>query len=492
MNQPLKKYVDVQWTAELDALIGTVPDRVVAERYGIAPRSVHQRRRKLQIKSKAVSRTAAPRWTKKIDKLMGTMHDTDLAKQIGTTKYHVRSRREELGILPYVAPPLPPSEMAPRKKLVLTQTQQRKLGTVPDTQLADQWGCTAGTVTRLRNQLGIAPFIEAKETEWTTGMLNLLGEIPDGTLAREYEVCPVAVKIKRIELGILPYGKKQMDPEPELPAHVIPLIGKMTDKQIADKFKVNRVRIRVYRALHKIPLADYSNPTHHDWTKDEESVLGTKSDGDVARQLNIPPMQVRHRRVVLGIPPFDRKEKVCWSAARVEQLGKMPDQYLARQWGYPQADVRSKRESLGIPPCRHKERPWTKAEIAKLGTMLDTELARELRISQTGVAKKREELGIPPFRSGGPYAWKAKELKRLGQIPDDELAMELGLSYQFVAAKRVELGISARRRSDLRWTKEVIKKMGVISDAQLAAELGCSTGLVKQKRQQLNIPPFTR
>ncbi|XZE22038.1 hypothetical protein SH449x_001954 [Pirellulaceae bacterium SH449] len=62
MNQPLKKYVDVDWTAEIDALIGTVPDRVVAERYGIAIRSVHTRRRNLKVESKVGKRTDAPRF----------------------------------------------------------------------------------------------------------------------------------------------------------------------------------------------------------------------------------------------------------------------------------------------------------------------------------------------------------------------------------------------------------------------------------------------
>jgi hypothetical protein len=97
-------------------------------------------------------------------------------------------------------------------------------------------------------------------------MLDLLGEVPDGTLAREYEISPASVKIKRIEMGILPFGKMHMDPEPELPRRVIPLIGKVPDKCLSDQFNVARLKIRIYRALHKIPLADFKQPTLHDWT----------------------------------------------------------------------------------------------------------------------------------------------------------------------------------------------------------------------------------
>jgi len=413
MDQSLKKYADVAWTDEIDALIGTVPDRVVSERFGIATRSVHSRRRRLQKKSEVLSRTAAPRWTKKLDKLIGTMHDTELADQLGTTRYHVRARRIELAIPPFELAPAPQSETPKNAKLVLTDARKRKLGTVSDAVLAKRWGVSNGTVTRLRNSLGIAPLVENKETQWTTGMLNLLGEIPDGTLAREYEIAPMGVKIKRIEMGILPFGKKHMDPEPELPNQVVRLIGKIPDKHISDQFKVARSKIRIYRALHKIPQAEYEHPSTHEWTDTDDALLGTMSDGNVARQLNIPAGQVHYRRIALGIAPFDRQAVARWTAARVEQLGKKPDHLLAREWGYPQPAVREKRQSLGIEPCRQNTRAWTQEEIAALGTVPDTVLARQLGLSQSAVAAKRKGLKIRPFKKAGPYGWQQKDLKRL-------------------------------------------------------------------------------
>jgi hypothetical protein len=431
---------------------------------------------------------ASVEWTAEMDALLGTSFDTEVAKRIGTSKYHVRARRIELGISPFKLAPKPKSESPRKPKLVLTEAQKRKLGKVPDALLASRWGVSGGTVTRLRNSLGIAPFVENKEIEWTTGMLNLLGEISDRALAREYEMAQLGVKIKRIEMGILPFGKKHMDPEPELPRQVVRLIGKIPDKQISDKFKASRANIRIYRALHKIPPADYEPPSNHEWTSEDDALLGTISDGIVARRLKITTWQVHYRRIALGIAPFDRQVKVRWTAARVEQLGKKPDHLLAREWGYPQPTVREKREALGIAPCRLNARAWTKEEVAALGTVPDTVLARQLGLSQSAVAAKRRGLNIRPFKEAGPYDWKPQDLARLGKVPDQDLASELGLSLSFVAQKRKDLGIPVLRRSELRWTDDMIKKMGVVSDAKIAAELGCSVGLVQQKRNQLGIP----
>jgi hypothetical protein len=101
VNHELKRYSDVEWTKDIDALIGTVPDRVVSERYGIAVRSVRKRRQHLKKKSKDLPHTDPPRWTNKLDKRLGTMRDSELAKQIVTTSYHVRTRRYELDIPPF-------------------------------------------------------------------------------------------------------------------------------------------------------------------------------------------------------------------------------------------------------------------------------------------------------------------------------------------------------------------------------------------------------
>ncbi len=485
----LRSYSQVVWTAEIDKAIGTDSDSAIGLRFGISPRAVRTRRKNL---GRTYETSSDPiKWTKTKVRLLGTMPDTELASKLDVKVYWIRQKRAELGIAAHVIPDLPESSSAKEKTLV-TPERIKLLGTVPDTVLAKRWGVTGGNVTRIRNSLAIPPFNENKPIEWTKGMLNLLGEISDNKLAKMYEVSNMTVKLKRIELDIPPFGKSEMDPLPEIPKHVIPWIGKIPDKQLSDQFKILRTHIRVYRALMKIDLAEYETPLDHEWTDQEEALLGTMSDGAVARKTQIPVCQVQHRRKSLGIAPFNRQGKVIWSKSRIERLGKEPDHLLSKEWRIPQSSVRKKREELGIRPCKRTARKWTRDEIKLLGTNFDTELAKQLGVSETLVCNKRKELNIPAFKQAGPFQWTQSMLKKLGKVPDDELAIEIGVSYQLVSQKRLELGIPCLRRSDLKWTKDIVDLLGRESDGAIAERLGCTVGLVRNKRMELLIAPYSR
>ncbi len=483
----LLAYREVDWTAEIDAAIGTDSDTVIGHRFGISPRSITARRRKLGLH---VEQKTAPRWTRAMEKRLGKMPDTQVAKKLGIDAYWVRKRRAELQIAAHKPADLPSPKEDTREKLKLTEDRIALLGKHSDVFLAMRWGCTAGTVTRHRQRLGVPPFRENDDIQWSSAMLKRLGRVPDGTIAREFEVSPVSVKIKRIQLGILPYNKSEMDPEPPLPKRLLRQLGFVPDKQLADQFGVSRSHVRIARALRGIPVADYVPPTEHTWTKGQLKLLGTMSDGNVARRIGIPQAQVMCKRRSLEIPAFDRKAKIRWTSKRLAQLGKEPDHLLARQWSVPQRAVRSKREELQIKPCPKTTRRWTPEQIKILGTCFDTEVARKLGISASQVAQKRKALGIAPFRSSAPFEWPETALDQLGKIPDEDLALELGVSYQFVAAKRLELGIKACRRSSMKWTPEIIALMGVISDGQIAKKINCSTQLVRLKRIELGIGAY--
>jgi len=487
-QQKILAYRDVVWNEEIDQAIGTASDSIIGRRFGISPRTITVRRRSM---GKIVNRKKSDEivWTKTMEKQLGRMPDTALAKKLNLTPYWISKRRSEMGIAAYVMPEAPKSNKK-RSKLKLTPGRIASLGKSSDAFLAKRWGAAAGTVTRARRNLGIEPYRINQDIVWTKQMLNMLGEVPDNRIADIYEFCSLSVKIKRIEMRIPPFGKSEMDPEPELPIEVINLIGKVPDKHISDEYKISRSKLRIYRALHGIPLAEYKPPTEHTWKKHELALLGTMSDGAIARKIKIPAVQVCHQRRRLAIAPFNRKGKMSWTKDNIAQLGKSSDQELARRWKIPQRNITAKRESLSIAACTQIARKWTKSELKQLGTVLDTELAEQLDVSSTLVARKRKELNIPAFRTSAPFEWKPAMLKRLGEIPDDELALELGVSYQFVAAKRLSLNIPTKRRSSLKWTEKIVEKMGKVSDAQIAKEIGFTSALVKLKRNELGIAPF--
>lgn len=83
------------WSAEADALLGTVSDAAIAARFNIAVISVSKRRTKLGIPF--FGRTVLEQ-NPKMDALLGRISDPDIAQKFGCKAYQVRARRKELGI----------------------------------------------------------------------------------------------------------------------------------------------------------------------------------------------------------------------------------------------------------------------------------------------------------------------------------------------------------------------------------------------------------
>lgn len=86
--------VRVAWTPRLDALLGKLPDRVVAAHAGCTAAGVARRRWKLGVDS---PRAPKP-WTRREDRLLGSAPDTVVARQLGRGEDSVRIRRRTLGI----------------------------------------------------------------------------------------------------------------------------------------------------------------------------------------------------------------------------------------------------------------------------------------------------------------------------------------------------------------------------------------------------------
>ncbi|HWW06357.1 DUF746 domain-containing protein [Collimonas sp.] len=83
------------WTAEADALLGSVPDVVIAAQLNIATISVRKRRTKLGI---PFFGRAVFEWNPKMDAFLGKISDPDIAQKLGCKAYQVRARRKELGV----------------------------------------------------------------------------------------------------------------------------------------------------------------------------------------------------------------------------------------------------------------------------------------------------------------------------------------------------------------------------------------------------------
>ena len=140
------------------------------------------------------------------------------------------------------------------------------------------------------------------------------------------------------------------------------------------------------------------------WTDDEDKLIGTLPDNELARRLGRTFLAVQARRIQLKTPKFKAKLH-RWIAAENALLGTMTDGEVAARLGITTRAVAHRRRRLGRAVRFAQRRPWTQEEDALLGTASDTEIAARLGRHLSTVCIRRQKLGIPNLywhqRTGG-------------------------------------------------------------------------------------------
>jgi hypothetical protein len=204
------------WIPSEIALLGTVPDRAVADALGTSVGCVARKRRELRIPP-FKPKPPRVRWTRKMLALLATMPDTELAARLGIAVSAVSRKRQALGMAPYV------DKRAVRRKPALL-----RLLHLPSTVARARTGLRFDTIAKLRKEYGIrAPtFYQAR---WAPEVIARLGKVPDREIARELRISTNRVSSKRRSLGI---------PAPErtwrrwTPDELL-LLGKLPDHEVA-------------------------------------------------------------------------------------------------------------------------------------------------------------------------------------------------------------------------------------------------------------------
>ena len=171
----------------------------------------------------------------------------------------------------------------------------------------------------------------------------------------------------------------------------------MSDKHLARRLKRTAESVKTRRAGKGIPICD---PKKHRWTADDDKLLGLRPDAQVALLLRVSVEAVKHRRHQLrvSLPGQERTMAVPkpWRAEDDALLGTISDQEVAQRLGRSATSVKARRARLGIASYRHW---WTPGQDLLLGKFLDEELARRLDRSVEAVRARRERLGIPAPRA---------------------------------------------------------------------------------------------
>jgi hypothetical protein len=175
---------DPFWTPARDALVGTASDAVIARRLGVTLARVRGRRYRLGVPPAC----PIPRydWTR-MDPLLARESDAALAARFGVHEETVRRRRLKLGIPPY----------QPERRTIRRDRALRRLLVRPTVEIGE---VSSSSVATLRRALGVAP--PPRRSRWTAGHLRRLGKVPDDDLARELGISRAAVRQKRYAVGI--------------------------------------------------------------------------------------------------------------------------------------------------------------------------------------------------------------------------------------------------------------------------------------------------
>ena len=129
------------------------------------------------------------------------------------------------------------------------------------------------------------------------------------------------------------------------------------------------------------------------WTREEERLLGMRSDAELARLLGRTVGAVALRRSRRRIPhpnPSARR----WSPDERALLGTMPDREIVYQLGIEAKHVLGQRERLKIPVFDRQLHRWTRADDARLGKERDEVLAKAFGVTVTSIKHRRTRLEI--------------------------------------------------------------------------------------------------
>jgi DNA-binding Lrp family transcriptional regulator len=164
-------------------------------------------------------------------KLLGTDTDANIAKELGVHVYTINRYRKQLNIPAF------------RPIHKWTKAEESLIGTMPDSELAKQLDLSELQVINKRRKLKIAGYSNRpKPRAWTDGELKLLGTMSDIDLANLLQVSRTTVTKKRCKYNI-PFFIKKL----EFPEEVLSLFGKISDRELSRRFKINTAHSRTKR-----------------------------------------------------------------------------------------------------------------------------------------------------------------------------------------------------------------------------------------------------
>lgn len=221
------------------------------------------------------------------------------------------------------------------------------LGTMADATLAKSFGVTRTTVTNMRLKLNIAAYVTQKDHKWKAADKKLLGVVSDQQLGLKLGICSSQVRNMRLKLNIKAYQNKKGFPD-----GAVKLLGVEPDSHIAREFGMSAVLVAREREARGIARAPH--PGRGDLTLPKKAIkdIGRMLDTLVAEKHGVAVSAVRKYRKVHGIPACEDRDRKPLPVKALSLLGTMSDGDLARRFGGSAGLYRIRRLNAGIPSYR--------------------------------------------------------------------------------------------------------------------------------------------
>lgn len=320
--------------------------------------------------------------------------DVELARKYNATLFEAFSARSSAGY-PRKAP----------RRINHDWESEKRLGTISDSALALEIGCSQRTVTRHRTRLGIPRFTEI---DWD--QVTDLGVVSDAIIAERLGCSERTVaKHRRHKTGTATDWDS-----------VVSDWGVLTDQKIADKLGVDRTTVTRHRSklgIKACPPESYQRQSRFKW----DTVLhrlGKEPDKKVAKRLGCSERTVKEKRWRLGIPNY-------WDPVRAQKVAAKRQRQTEKRRAL-RAEKKAK-EKLRKAAIRARKKAKRDRQIAELEGRIEPPIEKK-------------------SYNDADYDWDSV-IHMVGNVPDLVVAERVGCTSAEVYKFRMLHDISPARVS---------------------------------------------
>jgi transposase len=326
---------NINWEI-IDPLLGTLPDRKLASQTGVSSSSISNRRKDLNISpynepSKKIIFHDSD--IENIKKMLGKASDNAIAQKYDVNVNVIRRLRIRLNIPPHIGGSIIDwNKIDPLLKIMAIDD------------IAKTFNVGIATLHRRRNKLNIPLFKPEvlKRCDWSE-IDPLLGKMTDEELSNITKISFQAISKRRKKYDIKAYKKIIIDW-----TKIDALLGTAPDKDLAERFDVSQQSIS--RRRNHLGIPRFFNQ-YDGWKRGTkikwdiiEPYLGTMTDKEVANKFGINKSTVRGRRHTLNIPAF--KKPFNWEMV-IDDVNSSSDIDSSKKYRVSIGTIRRLRKKYG-------------------------------------------------------------------------------------------------------------------------------------------------